>query len=60
MQYLKREEVLHLSEKNINYGDLSTQAMLSEKTINYGDLSIQAVLSEMTVKLGIQSYNWSQ
>ncbi len=46
VQYLQRGEVLYLSEKTINYGDLSIQAVLSEKTINYGDLSIQAVLSE--------------
>jgi hypothetical protein len=43
-----------LSEKTINYGDLSIQAVLSEKTINYGDLSIQAVLSEKTSKLWLQ------
>ena len=43
-KFLQREEGLHLSEK----------------TINYGDLSIQAVLSEMTIELGIQSYDWSQ
>jgi hypothetical protein len=43
-----------MSEKTINYGDLSIQAVLSEKTINYGDLSIQAVLSEKTSKLWLQ------
>jgi hypothetical protein len=43
-----------MSEKTINYGDLSIQAVMSEKTINYGDLSIQAVLSEKTSKLWLQ------
>jgi hypothetical protein len=41
VQFLQREEELHLSEK----------------TINYGDLSIQALLSEKTIKLGLKSYN---
>jgi hypothetical protein len=36
VQSLQREGGLHLSEKTINYGDLSIQAVLSEKTIKLG------------------------
>ncbi len=36
VQYLQRGEVLYLSEKTINYGDLSIQAVLSEKTLKLG------------------------
>ena len=36
MQFLLRDKELHLSEKTINYGDLSIQAVLSEKTIKLG------------------------
>ena len=36
VQYLQRGEVLYLSEKTINYGDLSIQAVLYETTIKLG------------------------